>query len=117
MAFVGFCAYTLIVKALQYRGIWPDARGKEDEPMETKVIGVERSCFRSRNGDEEVRGYNLYLASDIAADKGAGSRVERLYLSDAKAAAWGLDARKLLGHTVQALYNRWGKLAALSVTD
>lgn len=84
--------------------------------METKVIGVERSCFRARSGDE-VTGYNLYLASDIAADKGAGSRVERLYLSDAKASAWGLDARKLLGHTVQALYNRWGKLTALSVTD
>ena len=64
--------------------------------METKVIGVERSCFRSRSGGEEVKGFNL---------------------SDAKASAWGLDARALLGHTVQALYNRWGKLAALSVTD
>ena len=85
--------------------------------METKVIGVERSCFRSRSGGEEVKGFNLYLASDIAKDKGAGSRVERLYLSDAKASAWGLDARALLGHTVQALYNRWGKLAALSLTD
>ena len=85
--------------------------------METKVIGVERSCFRSRNEGEEVKGYNLYLASEISADRGAGSRVERLYLSDAKASVWGLDARALLGHTVQALYNRWGKLASLSVTD
>ena len=85
--------------------------------MEAKVIGVERSCFHSRNGGEEVKGYNLYLASEISADRGAGSRVERLYLSDAKASVWGLDARALLGHTVQALYNRWGKLASLSVTD
>ena len=85
--------------------------------METTVIGVERSCFHSRSGGEEVRGYNLYLASDISADRGAGSRVERLYLSDVKAETWGLDARELLGHTVQALYNRWGKLASLSVTD
>ena len=85
--------------------------------METKVIGVERSCFTSRSGGEEVKGYNLYLASEISADRGAGSRVERLYLSDAKASVWGLDARALLGHTVHALYNRWGKLASLSVTD
>lgn len=80
------------------------------------MIGVERSCLRARSGDE-VTGCNLYLASDIAADKGAGAGVERLYLSDAKATAWGLDTRKLLGHSMQALYNRWGKLAALSVTD
>ena len=92
-------------------------RRKEETTMETQVIGVERSCFTSRSGGEEVKGYNLYLASEISADRGAGSRVERLYLSDAKASVWGLDARALLGHTVQALYNRWGKLASLSVTD
>ena len=87
------------------------------QKMETRIIGAERSCFLPRTGGEEVKGFNLYLTSEIAKDKGAGSRVERLYLSDAKASAWGIDAIDLVGHTVQALYNRWGKLASLVVID
>lgn len=83
--------------------------------METRVIGAERSCFRPKGGADEITGYNLYLASPIDGDRGAGSRVERLYLSDTKATAWGIDALDLTGHTVQALYNRWGRLASLIV--
>lgn len=85
--------------------------------METKVIGAERSCFRPRGAEDEIKGYNLYVASTINGDRGQGLRVERLYLSDAKASAWSVDALDLVGHTVQALYNRWGKLASLVVLD
>lgn len=85
--------------------------------METKVIGAERSCFRPRGAEDEIKGYNLYLATPIHGDRGAGSRVERLYLSDSKAESWGIDALDLVGHSVQALYNRWGKLASLAVID
>ena len=85
--------------------------------MDTKIVGVERSCFRPKGGDDEIKGYNLYLAAPISPDRGSGSRVERLYLSDNKAAAWGLNVPNLVDHTVQALYNRWGKLASLVMID
>ena len=85
--------------------------------MIMRVIGVERNCFNPPNSDKEICGFNVYLASDVPAENGLGARVERQYVSDAKAAAWSIDVLDLMGHMVEVHHNHWRKLAFLTVLD
>lgn len=77
-----------------------------------EVIGYERNCFRTKD-NTEVSGYNLYLTVPVAAEVGKGTAAERIYLSDAKLAATGIDIDKLVGREVQVIYNRNGKVSRI----
>lgn len=74
-----------------------------------EIIGFERNNFTVRSTGTEVTGYNVYLARDINPDRGTGSAVERIYLSDRKIDGLGLCLADLVGCEVTVYYNRFGK--------
>lgn len=76
------------------------------------VIGYERSCFKTKE-NTEVSGYFLYLTVPVEAAAGKGNASERIYLSDAKLSAIGIDIDKLVGREVQIIYNRNGKVSRI----
>ncbi len=82
--------------------------------MTKTVIGFEKNDFRTKDG-KEISGYNVYLSDDIEETKGLGCRVERVYLSDSKIAANGIDLDSLYEHEVAISYNRWGKVDEIIV--
>lgn len=77
-----------------------------------KVVGVERSDFSTADG-KAITGCNVYIARDIAANKGKGQAVERIYLSDAKVEKMGIDLMATVGKEIQPYYNRFGKVDQL----
>jgi|GEM_PF-815440 len=80
-----------------------------------KLIGFERADFKIRATGEEVTGMQLYLARSITPDKGEGSAVERVYLTDRKLATNNFDPMSALGKDVVLYYNRWGKIERITL--
>ena len=85
--------------------------------MSYTVIGVERVSFTPAGAVDNITGVAMYLARDITAEKGTGTRVERHFFSTAKLVRLGLDPDTLIGQTVQPYYNRFGKIEQLEVVD
>lgn len=81
------------------------------------VIGYERADFKPRDGNEEVKGCNIYLAYNIAESRGSGQAVERVYISDAKAERMGIKLADLIDETVKVYFNRRGKVEAIVAED
>lgn len=50
--------------------------------MQGNVIGFMKVNYTSKTSGRPVRGYNLFVATDIQSDYGKGKKVDKLYLSD-----------------------------------
>lgn len=72
------------------------------------IVGVERANFRTKEG-ADITGYNIYISRPIAPDRGNGDAVERVYMTDRKLEANGIDISKMVGEKVMIYYNRFGK--------
>lgn len=81
-----------------------------------KMIGYRRADFAAKDGTE-IKGYNVYIATEIDPRNGAGVMAERQYLSDAKIARENLDLEKLLGREIKVYYNRFGKIDSIVQQD
>ena len=81
-----------------------------------KLIGFRKADF-VRKKEENVTGYNVYIATEIDPRRGGGVSVERDYLSDAKLSREGLKLDELLGHDIKVYYNRYGKIDSIVVQD
>lgn len=79
------------------------------------VVGYRQANFKGRDG-QEIRGCMVYLGEEIA-HNGAGLAVERLYLSDRRAEAMGVNLADLVGKRVVVMYDRRGRIASITVTD
>ena len=73
-----------------------------------KLVGIERSDFKTQDG-KPITGCNVYISREIASAKGKGQAVERLYVTDDKAATMSIDLAAAVGKEVQIYYNRYGK--------
>lgn len=76
------------------------------------IIGYERADFSTKDGTK-VTGVHVYVGRPAAPTLGEGSVVERVYVSDRKIEACGLDLSKAIGKEVQIYYNRYGKVASI----
>lgn len=75
-----------------------------------KIIGIEQLSFKGNDGTQ-VEGETLYGTETIDPKRGTGERADHFFMSKAKLAA--LDFTPTLGQTVEVLYNKFGKVAAL----
>ena len=79
-----------------------------------KLIGAEKNDFTLKTG-EAIKGYNCYLSHPVDSGRGKGVAVERIYITDSKLAANGIDILAVIGKDVTVLYNRYGKVARIAV--
>lgn len=80
------------------------------------MIGYRRADFVTKDG-AEIKGYNVYIATEIDPRNGAGVVVERQYLSEAKLEREHLDLAKIIGHEIKVYYNRYGKIDSIVQQD
>lgn len=80
-----------------------------------EVIGIVRSNFTLKDTGTEITGCNLYLARPIDPKLGHGVAVDRVYMTDAKLEANGINLETIVGQTVTVYYNRYGKVASMVV--
>lgn len=74
-----------------------------------KILGFEHVKFNFNDG-RSVDGQYVYL-SDDSSQKVTGVRTERVFLSEAKAAACNFIPK--LGDNVKVYYNRFGKVDSI----
>lgn len=79
-----------------------------------KILGIESTSFTSKDG-VKISGKTFFVTEPLSPNKGEGSSAERFFMSAAKLAA--LDFTPAVGQEVTVLYNRFGKVAALSLVD
>lgn len=77
-----------------------------------KLIGFRRCDFTAKDG-KEIKGFHVYIGSEIKADQGGGYAVERNYISAEKLARSDVSLDGLLGKDINLLYNRYGKVEQL----
>mgnify|MGYP003275104834 CR=1 FL=1 len=82
-----------------------------------EVIGIVRSNFTLQATGKEITGCNLYLARPIDPKLGHGVAVDRVYMTDAKLEANGIDLETIVGREVVVYYNRYGKVASMVVQE
>jgi hypothetical protein len=82
-----------------------------------KISGFARNNFVLRDSGTQITGYNVYLSTPVNPALGEGEQVDRIYLSDAKLAACGVDIKEAYGKDVTVYYNRYGKVASLVVNE
>lgn len=73
------------------------------------VMGFIRADFKGQDGNL-VRGYNVFLSYELGED-GEGAGCERIYMTDDKLTRCGYQLK--VGDTVDLLYNRYRKVAAI----
>lgn len=78
------------------------------------IVGISRTAFTGQDGTP-VEGKTFFVTEAIDPKRGEGVSAERFFLSRAKLAA--LDFSPALGMEVEILYNRFGKVASLSLVD
>lgn len=81
----------------------------------TVIIGYERADFVTKDA-VKVTGVNLYVGRPVAPNLGEGSVVERIYLSDRKIEACGVELSGAVGKEIQVYYNRYGRVASVMLT-
>lgn len=81
-----------------------------------KVIGYRKADFVAKD-NTEIKGYNVYLTSDINPRYGAGQMAERIYLSAARLARENLSIDELVGHELKITYTRYGKVDSILLAD
>ena len=81
-----------------------------------KIIGYQRADFAGEDG-KQIKGNNIYIATEINPHCGAGIRVERSYLTDNKCEREGIDLAALLDQEIKVYYNRYGKIDSIVLAD
>lgn len=75
-----------------------------------RVVGFERADFVSKETGTAVKGCQVYLSRPISQDRGEGEAVERIYVTDSRAAEFGIDLSELVGYDVIVSYTKRGKV-------
>lgn len=79
-----------------------------------KIEGVVEVDFKSDKG-ETISGKTVYYTEPLDPDRGEGRFAGKLFFSAAKLAA--LDFDPVVGQVVQFLYDRAGRVKAVTVAD
>lgn len=79
-----------------------------------KIEGVVEVDFKSDKG-ETISGKTVYYTEPLDPDRGEGRFAGKLFFSAAKLAA--LDFAPVVGQVVHFLYDRAGKVKAVTVVD
>lgn len=83
-----------------------------------KLIGYKESNFRpDKAKDEEIKGYMIYIETEIDPRRGKGVEVDRQYLSQNKINNEGISLANLYGKEIKVYYNRYGKIASIRLAD
>lgn len=69
-----------------------------------EIIGLKRSKFTPKDGDQEISGYTLYLTEER--EDVQGYAADRVFVTDKKLGTY----KPALGDNVRLLFNRWGKV-------
>ena len=80
-----------------------------------RLIGFERADFVAKDTGAAVTGCNVYLSRPVVAERGKGQAVERVYVTDARAAENGIDLNSLVGKDVVVNYTRRGKIQSITL--
>lgn len=80
----------------------------------THIVGVEKVKFTGSDGTE-ISGITLYYTEALDPTRGTGQFAGKLFLTTARLAA--LDYKPTVGQTVEVLYDRRGKVKAVTVVD
>lgn len=81
-----------------------------------RVIGFVKSDFVPRNSNEEIKGFSVFLTAPIDQASGKGVMADKVYLSQRRLDADGLDINSLIGKEVQIIYNKMGKIGKVIVS-
>lgn len=79
-----------------------------------KICGIENVAFVGKDGSE-VRGKRIHFTEAIAADRGVGEAADTIFLSAAKLGA--MDFTPAVGQAVDILYDRHGRVKAVTIVD
>ena len=77
-----------------------------------KVVGVTNVSFTTKDGTQ-ISGKKLYYTEPIPASKGVGESADSVFVSDNKLSGMSITP----GCTCEILYNKYGKVANVKVTD
>lgn len=79
-----------------------------------KIIGIEKIRFEAKDG-QIISGKRFHTGEDIPADRGTGQATDRFFMSDGKLA--NLNFEPAVGNVIQIYFNRYGKVASMSLVD
>ena len=82
--------------------------------LTTKVVGVAPVEFATDDG-KTITGTTIYYTEPLEPERGQGSFAGKLFLSSARLAA--LDYTPAAGQEVELLYDRNGRVKAVTVVD
>lgn len=77
----------------------------------SKIIGIADTNFKPKDSDTSITGKTIYTTEPMDPKRGQGETADHFFLTSAKLSA--LDFTPAVGQTVDVLYNRFGKVAAL----
>ena len=80
----------------------------------TEIVGVVEVDFKNDTG-ETISGKTVYYTEPLDPDRGEGRFAGKIFFSAAKLAA--LDFSPAVGQVVNFLYDRGGKVKAVTVVD
>lgn len=79
------------------------------EPME--IVGVKKTSFTAKDTGDVISGYNIYCLYDVRGVEGRAC--ERLFVTSAKLGQYV----PAVGDVVEVVYNRFGKVASVTLVD
>ena len=79
--------------------------------MPMTVIGFRKTSFKTKETNETISGYNLYVSEPIDPKYGEGETADRLFMTSDKLIQCGYNPA--VGYNVKVEYNRYGKPAAI----
>lgn len=80
----------------------------------SRIIGTQQTSFKTKEGTT-ITGTTIYFTDEIAPEKGKGVSADRIFVSSNKLAI--LDFVPTPGQEIEILYNKFGKIAKLNLTD
>ena len=92
-------------------------RRKEETNVQndnTEIVGVVEVDFKSDKG-ETISGKTVYYSEPLGPDRGEGYFAGKIFFSAAKLAA--LDFTPAVGQVVNFLYDRGGRVKAVTIVD
>ena len=81
-----------------------------------RVLGYRKSDFTAEDGTA-IKGFNVFIGSDIDPERGEGLATERVYMSDNKLERNGIDLVELLEKDVKVYFNKFGKVDTIVLDD
>lgn len=84
------------------------------ENNSTEIVGIVNVNFTADDG-KTVAGKSVYFTEPLTPDRGEGRFAGKIFFSAAKLAA--LDFDPVVGQVVQFLYDRAGRVKAVTIVD